>query len=189
MLKHSLLFLAVQNSSIGDLVTHWLTDSLTDSFTHWLTHGTFTFDIQRATLETWKWQWQWQRQRQRQRQNTVSHIKQSCVKNNDNETEISNISNVTQSDSDYEWWINNQAYITHQAQINSQPHLYEKPNIQFLILNPTEHNFIAGFFQDKSIGNLSSLSQTLQKAILKLSKGNPNLPIVNLQQLYGIIKN
>ena len=34
---------AVQNSSIGDLVTDWLTDS-------W--HGTLTFHIQRATLET-----------------------------------------------------------------------------------------------------------------------------------------
>ena len=38
-------FLAVQNSSIADLVScHSLTDSLT--------HATFTFDIQRATLET-----------------------------------------------------------------------------------------------------------------------------------------
>ena len=27
------MFLAVQNSSIGDLVTHWLTDSITDSLT------------------------------------------------------------------------------------------------------------------------------------------------------------
>ena len=35
-----LSFLAVQNSSIGDLVTDWLT------------HSTFTFDIQRTTLET-----------------------------------------------------------------------------------------------------------------------------------------
>ena len=35
-----LAFLAVQNSSIGDLVTHSLTDSLTNS--------TFTFDIQRT---------------------------------------------------------------------------------------------------------------------------------------------
>ena len=41
-------FLAVQNSSIGDLVTHSLTHSLTDS----VTHSTFTFDIKRATLET-----------------------------------------------------------------------------------------------------------------------------------------
>ena len=40
----TMFFLAVQNSSIGDLVTHSLTHSLTD--------GTFTFDIQRATLET-----------------------------------------------------------------------------------------------------------------------------------------
>ena len=37
--------LAVQNSSIGDLVTHWLTESLTES-------RTFTFDIHRATSET-----------------------------------------------------------------------------------------------------------------------------------------
>ena len=36
-------FLAVQNNSIGDLVTHWLTD--------WL-RVPFTFEIQRATLET-----------------------------------------------------------------------------------------------------------------------------------------
>ena len=42
--KSQTTFLAVQNSSIGDLVT----DSLTD----WLTNTTFTFDIQRATLET-----------------------------------------------------------------------------------------------------------------------------------------
>ena len=48
----SIVFLAVQNSSIGDLVTHSLTDSLTHSLTDSLTHGTFTFDIQRATLET-----------------------------------------------------------------------------------------------------------------------------------------
>ena len=40
----ALHFLAVQNSSIGDLVT--------DSVSHSLTHGTFTFDIQRATQET-----------------------------------------------------------------------------------------------------------------------------------------
>ena len=79
--------------------------------------------------------------------------------------------------------------MTHQAQINSQPYLYEELNIHFLILNPTEHNFIAGFFQDGSIGNLSSLSQASQKTLLNLSKGNPNLPIVNLQQLYGIITN
>ena len=38
-------FLAVQNSSIGNLVTHSLTESLTD----WVT---FTFAIQRAILET-----------------------------------------------------------------------------------------------------------------------------------------
>ena len=44
MKKPNSLFSAVQNSSIGDLVTHSLTDSLT--------HGNFTFDIQRATLET-----------------------------------------------------------------------------------------------------------------------------------------
>jgi len=37
-------FLAAQDSSIGDLVT--------ESLTHWLTQSTFTFDIQRATLET-----------------------------------------------------------------------------------------------------------------------------------------
>ena len=85
--------------------------------------------------------------------------------------------------------MNSHAYITQQAQINSQPHSYEKPNIQFLTLNPTEHNFIAGFFQVKSINNLSLLSWPSQKAILKLSKGNPDLPITNLQQLYGIIKN
>ena len=42
------IFLAVQNSSIGDLVTHWLTQSLS----HSLTHSTFTFDTQRATPET-----------------------------------------------------------------------------------------------------------------------------------------
>ena len=36
-------FLAVQNSSLGDLVTDWLTHSLTNS--------TFTFKIQRATQE------------------------------------------------------------------------------------------------------------------------------------------
>ena len=30
------------------------------SLTHSLTEGTFTFDIQKATLETWQWQWQWQ---------------------------------------------------------------------------------------------------------------------------------
>ena len=64
-------FLEVQNSSIGDLVTHWLT------------HGTLLIDIQRATQETcdlwdiWLERWgamkwpkkrQWQRQIQRQRQ-------------------------------------------------------------------------------------------------------------------------
>ena len=38
----SLFFLAAHNSSIGDLVTHWLTD--------WL--RTLLLDIQRATLET-----------------------------------------------------------------------------------------------------------------------------------------
>ena len=70
-------FLAVQNSSIGDLVT--------DSLTYWLTHGTLLIDIQRATpeicdlwdiwLEWWgdmnwpkKRQWQRKRQRQWQRQ-------------------------------------------------------------------------------------------------------------------------
>ena len=37
------LFLAVQNSSIGDLVTQSLTDSL---------RVPFTFEIHRATLET-----------------------------------------------------------------------------------------------------------------------------------------
>ena len=47
------MFLAVQNSSIGDLVTHSLTHSVTDS----LTEGTFTFDItdrpkRLATVET-----------------------------------------------------------------------------------------------------------------------------------------
>ena len=83
--------------------------------------------------------------------------------------------------------MHNHAYMVHQAQINSQPYLYEEPNIYFLILNPTEHNFIAGFFQDGSLGNLSSLSQTSQKTLLNLSKGDPNLPIVDLQQLYGIL--
>ena len=39
------LFLAVQNSSIGDLVTHSLTDWLTNSLT-------FTFAVQRTILET-----------------------------------------------------------------------------------------------------------------------------------------
>ena len=38
------LFLAVQNSSLGDLVTQ--------SLTHSLTQGSFTFEIQRATQET-----------------------------------------------------------------------------------------------------------------------------------------
>ena len=38
-------FLAVQNSSLGDLVTH--------SPLGLVTHATFTFDIQRATLETY----------------------------------------------------------------------------------------------------------------------------------------
>ena len=38
-------FLAVQNSSIGDLVTHWVTQSLSQSVT-------FTFAIQRAIPET-----------------------------------------------------------------------------------------------------------------------------------------
>ena len=71
----------------------------------------------------------------------------------------------------------------------ANPICIKKLNIQFLILNPTKQNFIAGFFQDKSIGNLSSLSQTSQKVILELSKGNSNLPIVNLQQLYDIIMN
>merc|ERR1711954_343187 len=55
-----------------------------------------------------------------------------------------------------------------------------------------KHNktqFQLGFFQDGSIGNLSSLSQASQKTLLNLSKGNPNLPIINLQQLYGIITN
>ena len=66
---HKSCFLAVHNSSIGDLVT----DSLSQ--------GTFTFDIQRAPLETcdlwylWSEWWgditwltkrQWQRQKQRQ---------------------------------------------------------------------------------------------------------------------------
>ena len=67
------LFLAVQNSSIGDLVTN--------SLTHSLTHGTLLIDIQRATQETfdlwdiWSQWWEdmtWptkiQRQIQRQRQ-------------------------------------------------------------------------------------------------------------------------
>ena len=89
---------------------------------------------------------------------SISHIhKQSNTPYtndpNDNHTKIWNIENILSSDPDYEWWINNHAYITQQAQINSQPHLYEKPNIQFLTLNPTEHNFIAGFFQDKSFNN------------------------------------
>ena len=39
------MFLAVQNSSIGDLVTHSLTHSLTESLT-------FTFAIQRVIPET-----------------------------------------------------------------------------------------------------------------------------------------
>ena len=39
-----LVVLAVQNSSIGDLVAN--------SLTHSLTHSTFTFDTQRATPET-----------------------------------------------------------------------------------------------------------------------------------------
>ena len=42
------MFLAVQNISIGDLVT----DSLSHSLSHSLTDGTFTFDIHRATPET-----------------------------------------------------------------------------------------------------------------------------------------
>ena len=40
----SFMFLAVQNRSIGDLVTN--------SLTHSMTKGTFSFDIQKATLET-----------------------------------------------------------------------------------------------------------------------------------------
>ena len=40
--------LAVQNSSLGDLVTQ----SLTHSLTHSVTHGTLLIDIQRATQET-----------------------------------------------------------------------------------------------------------------------------------------
>ena len=35
LLRSAILSLAVQNSSIGDLVTDWLTHSLTDSLTHW----------------------------------------------------------------------------------------------------------------------------------------------------------
>ena len=65
------LFLAVQNSSIGDLVTHWLT------------HRTLLIDIQKAILETcdlwdicsewwedmtWPKKLQIQRHRQRQKQ-------------------------------------------------------------------------------------------------------------------------
>ena len=36
-------FLAVQNSSIGDLVTHWLTDWLTDSLSHWVTDSQYFY--------------------------------------------------------------------------------------------------------------------------------------------------
>ena len=48
--KYHEIFLAVQNTSIGDLVIH----SLTQWVSEWvrLTEGTFTFGIQRATLET-----------------------------------------------------------------------------------------------------------------------------------------
>ena len=82
---------------------------------------------------------------------SISHIhKQSNTPYtndpNGNHTKIWNIENIPSSDPDYEWWINNHAYITQQAHLNNHPHLYEKPNIQFLTLNPTEHNFIAGFF-------------------------------------------
>ena len=77
---------------------------------------------------------------------------------NKNQIPINEIDNVLPSDTDYEWWIYNHAYMAHQAQINSQTYLYEEPCIYFLILNPTEHNFIAGFFQDGSLGNLASLS-------------------------------
>ena len=105
------------------------------------------------------------------------------TKTNDNkQTTTNNIDIILLLDPDYEWWIHNHAYMVHQAQINSQPYLYEEPDIYFLILNPTEHNFIAGFFQDGSLGNLSSLSQTSQRALFKLLKGHPDLPIVDLQQ-------
>ena len=77
--------------------------------------------------------------------------------------------------------------MVHQAKIYSQTYLYEEPCIPFLMLDPTEHNFIAGFFQDESLSNLTSLSQTSQNDLLKLFKGDPDLPIINLQQLYGIL--
>ena len=96
-----------------------------------------------------------------------------------NQMPINRINNVLPSDTDYEWWIYNHTYMAHQAQINSLTYLYEEPS-PFLMLDPTEHNFIARFFQDESLNNLTSLSQASQKDLLELSKGNPDLPIISL---------
>ena len=79
-LESKLVFLAVHNSSIGEIVTHWVTDwlrTLLIDITEWPWRlVTFeTFD--QSDDETWpdknrqrqrQRQWQWQRQRQWQRQ-------------------------------------------------------------------------------------------------------------------------
>ena len=43
-------FLAVHNSLIGDLVTHWVTHSLS----HWLTHCHFWKTLPKSTLRLWE---------------------------------------------------------------------------------------------------------------------------------------
>ena len=42
-------------------------------------------------------------------------------------------------------------------------------------------------FQDESLNNLTSLSQASQKDLFELPKGNPDLPIISLRQLNGIL--
>ena len=47
------LFLAVHNSSIGDLFTDWLTDSVTEWLSHWLTEDFTNWHSKRVPRDLW----------------------------------------------------------------------------------------------------------------------------------------
>ena len=115
-----------------------------------------------------------------------SNIDHEVPSQTHNRTQVNRIDNVLPSDADYEWWIYNHTYMSHQSQKYKLTYLYEEPSY-LLMLTTSEYNFIAGFFQDESLNNLTTLSQTYQKDLLGLSKGYPDLPIVTLHQLYGIL--
>ena len=103
-----------------------------------------------------------------------------------NRIQVNRIDNILPSDADYEWWIYNHNYMSHQSQKYKLTYLYEEPSYNLLLLT-SGYNFIAGFFQDESLNNLTTLSQTSQKNLLELSKGYPDLPMLTLHQLYGIL--